>query len=122
MATRKNQHVGFDLAHTTQGVIGSISDLARRLALRTSVTEQLPVRTLQTNLRRPEAFVLAVVPFDKIPIDFGYAPEPGQRASARGAQQGARDNLRESQPGQALSEPTGILFAQLREGQVAQPG
>ena len=65
------------------------------------------------NLHRSETFVIAVVPFDQVAIDFGCGPEAGQFAGASGALQGTREDLHERQSGQPFAKPAGIAFATL---------
>ena len=77
MPARKNQDVAFDHAHAIHCLICPGSNLVRRFPARTAVAEQLPLWTHGMNFRRPEAFILAVVPFDQIAIDFGYSAEAG---------------------------------------------
>src|ERR1043166_3046935 len=76
---------------------------------------------LRMNLDRAEAFVLAVVPFDQIGIDFGRGAEAGQFARARGTLQGAREDLGKCQSGEPLPKPSGVAFATRRERQIGQP-
>src|SRR6266576_3679176 len=63
------------------------------------------------NLRRSETFVLAVVPFDQIAINFGCGPEATDFAGASGALQRTREDLRERKSGQPFAKPAGIAFA-----------
>src|SRR5271165_811201 len=81
MPVRKNQHVAFDRAHPAHDAIGASADLFRRFSSGAAVAELLPVRALRTNLGRTAALVLAVVPFDKVRVDFGGGPKAGQFAS-----------------------------------------
>jgi hypothetical protein len=55
-------------------------------------------------------FVLAIIPFDQIRVDFGHAAKAGQLASARGANQGTREHPLEFHTGQPLPKPSGIPF------------
>src|SRR5436309_7579774 len=75
---------------------------------------------LRMNLDRAETFVLAVVPFDQIVIDFGCGAEAGQFAGASGTLQGTRENLCKCQSGQPFPKPSGVAFATLGQGQIGQ--
>src|SRR5206468_2755895 len=74
------------------------------------------------NLHRSETFVLAVVPFDQIAIDFGCRPEAGQFAGPSGALQGTREDLRKGQSGEPFPKPTGVAFAALGQRQIGKAG
>jgi hypothetical protein len=43
----------------------------RRLTARAAVPKELPVRTFGADLHTAAAFIVAIVPLDKITIDFG---------------------------------------------------
>src|SRR5437879_3016867 len=73
------------------------------------------------NLHRSETFVLAVVPFDQITINFGSGPEAGQFTGTSCALQWACEDLREGQSGQAFAKPAGIAFATLGQGHIGKP-
>src|SRR6185436_3753440 len=66
---------------------------------------------LRMNLLGPETFVLSIIPFDQIAIDFGCGPEARQFAGASGALQGTREDLRESQSSEPFPKSAGIAFA-----------
>ena len=76
MAARKKQHVAVDGAHPAQDAIGAGADLVRRLASRTAVAEQLPIRALRVDLGRAKPLILAVDPFDKVRSISATAPKP----------------------------------------------
>jgi hypothetical protein len=56
---------------------------------RTTVSKELPIRSLQTDVGRAEPLVVAVVPFDQVWIDFGYVAEPGEFTGPARSLQGA---------------------------------
>ena len=72
------------------------------------------------NLDRAETFVLAVVPFDQIPIHFGCGAEAGQFTGASGTPQGPRENLCKCHSGQPFPQPSGVAFATLSQRQIGQ--
>src|SRR5258708_11270979 len=121
MSARKDQHIAFDRTHATHNVIGPRANVVRQFSAGAAVAKQLPVGAMCMNLHRSETFVLAVVPFDQIAIDFGCGRKAGQFAGASSALQGAREYLRERQSGQPFPKPTGIAFASLGERHIRKP-
>ena len=73
------------------------------------------------NLHRSETFVLAVVPFDQIAINFGRGSETSKFAGASGALQGTGEDLCERQSGQPFAQPPGIAFATLGQRHIGKP-
>src|SRR5437763_17126621 len=74
------------------------------------------------NLRRSKSFIVAVVPFDQIAIDFGGGREASQFTSASGALQWTSEDLRESQSGQPRSKVTCVEIASFGQRQVSKTG
>jgi hypothetical protein len=72
------------------------------------------------NIHGPQTFIIAVVPFDQIAINFCYGTEARQVIRASGALQMDLSHLREIQFGQPLSKPQGVAFATLRERQIGK--
>src|SRR5207253_8764849 len=85
-----------------------------------AVAEQLPFWALVMNLRRSKSFIVAVVPFDQIAIDFGGGREASQFTSASDALQWTSEDLRESQSGQPRSKVTCVALASLGQRQVSK--
>ncbi len=78
--------------HLTQAAyhtVGSLGDLGRHFTSRAAVAEKLPIRALRTDLDSTKAFISAVIPFQKIAVDFGHGPETGQFTGPDRALQGA---------------------------------
>jgi hypothetical protein len=65
-------------------VVSARGDLVRRFSTRAAVGEEIPIRAFDLDLGGPAAFVVAVVPFEQIAIDFGDSAEAGQVARPRG--------------------------------------
>src|SRR5205823_14926360 len=72
------------------------------------------------NLRGSKSFIIAVVPFDQITIDFGGSREAGQFTSASGALQWTSEDLRESQSGQPRSKVPCVALALFGQRQVSK--
>src|SRR5262249_56822450 len=69
VAARKEHHVTLDGADTAHHAIRSDADMVGRFPTGTAVAEDLPVRTLRTDLGGATPLVLAVVPLDQVGID-----------------------------------------------------
>ena len=73
------------------------------------------------NLIGADAFIVPVIPFDQIRIDFGHASKPRQFGCPSGALQRTRQDFDEKQCGQPRSKPYGIQFATFSERQIGKP-
>src|SRR6267378_122676 len=62
VSTREEQHISSSHFDAIQHIFGSCSYLGRRFASRAAVAEELPVRTLCTDLCRSATLICAVVP------------------------------------------------------------
>src|SRR5258708_35549488 len=82
----------------------------------------MPSRTLRVNVRRAEALIFAVVPFDEVPIDFGPGTKAGQLAGAGGALQRAGKDPREFQSLEPFSQAPGVTFSARRQRQIGEAG
>src|SRR5262249_20008845 len=65
VAARKEQPVAWYRADATDPPISPRSDLLGRLPSRTAVPEQLPIWMFRVDVNRAQAFVFAIVPFQK---------------------------------------------------------
>ena len=89
-ALEKSSTSPVDGAHARDHAIRARADLLRRLAARTAVAEELPVRALRVDLGRGAPLVVAVVPLDEVGVDVGAVAEARQLAgSARALQRAA---------------------------------
>jgi hypothetical protein len=77
MSAGKNQHIPGDCAQAVHNPIGSLGNLLWRFSSRRAVAEELPFRTLCMDLHASSAFIVAVVPFEQIWIDFSDSTEAG---------------------------------------------
>src|ERR1700757_743074 len=75
MPARKNQHIPLHIAKAVNYSMSSRVNLAWRLTARTSIAKQLPVRPLPPDLCTGTAFIVTVVPFDQVCVDFGFSSE-----------------------------------------------
>src|SRR5262245_57363530 len=78
--TGKNEHVVVDRPQALDDAVGSHAHIGRRFTSRASIMEQLPIRTLLMNVRRAATFVVAIVPFHQVPVDFDPIAKAGQFA------------------------------------------
>jgi hypothetical protein len=72
---RKKQDVSADLAYAAYNAIGAACYLLHRFTPRATVSEQLPVRVFRADLRRAQPFILTVVPFNQIGVNFSDGSE-----------------------------------------------
>src|SRR5215468_4070464 len=110
MATGKKQYVTTAGAQATYHPVGPGANLIRRFSSGATVTEQLPTGTLRKDLGRATAFILAVVPFVQVTIDFRHGSEASQLAGPSSALQRTGEHLGESQSFQPLSKPPGVAL------------
>src|SRR5215470_19096111 len=121
MTAGKNQNVPVDGAQAAHHPVGPRAYLIRRLSAGTTVAKYLPTGTFRKDLGRATAFILAVVPFVQVTIDFRHGSEASQLAGPARALQGTGEHLGESQSFQSLSEASGVALPALRERQVGGP-
>src|SRR5215469_13230777 len=104
MRAGEDQHVAVGRADPLDDAIGAGADRGRILAARTTVAEQVPVGAVFMNVVRLGAFVLAIIPLDRIGQNLGLAAEAGQLAGAAGTLQRAGKHLDEAEALEAAGE------------------
>src|SRR5580700_1235659 len=92
--------------------------LLDRLAIRNSVGKQEPVRTVAPNLGGRTAFVIAVIPFEKVGLDFCLRAEARYFAGAPRAFKGAHQHQTETLTCELFADPGGLHFAGRRERKI----
>src|SRR5207247_939272 len=95
MCARKQKHVALHRTRSSDHAIGAGRHVGRRFASGTSVEEQLPIGTLSMDLGTRASFVLAIVPFDEIRVDFGVCSKTGETGAADCPLQRAGENTSE---------------------------
>src|SRR5262249_21432895 len=118
VAARKEQHVAWYRADATDHAISPRSDLLGRLPSRTAVPEQLPIWMFRVDVNRAQAFVFAIVPFQKVSVHYGCGAKSGELASASCSLQGARKHLGERDSLQPVFKPAGNLLAVFRKRKI----
>src|SRR3974390_3462301 len=108
MPARKNQDIPLHRAHTAHHPMSPCVNLVRRFASWTAVAKQLPVRPFLADLGTGTALILTVVPFDQVPIDFGFSSEASQLAGPRGALQGTGKHPGKCQAFQPFAKPLSV--------------
>src|SRR5262249_37580207 len=86
----------------------------------TTIAKQLPVRALLVDVSGKTALILAIVPFDQVPVDFSHGAKASQLAGPGRTLQGAGKHLGESHSTQPFLQPTGIALATFGERQIGQ--
>jgi hypothetical protein len=120
MPARKKQHVSRNRAHSGDNSVCAFTDLLGHFPSGRAVPKQVPIRALGADFDTSEAFILAIIPFDEIGIDFSNGPKPGQLACPARASQRTREHLHENQSLEASAEPPGGLLALDREWEVGE--
>jgi len=115
VATREEQNVAGDPAHSLHYAVFPRSNVFWRFAPWAAVAEQVPVRAFGKDVSRVAAFVLAVVPFDQVTINLGYGSEPSELARPHAATQGTGKYLRKCHPVQPLTAPLRMALSVLGE-------
>jgi len=121
MPAGKEEYGAVDGARPVQDVVRSRSDVIHRLSPRRSVTEDIPAGTSRQDVFGGQAFIVAVIPFDQVAIDFRPLSETGQFACVASALQGAGKDAREFQSFEPFSQAARVTFAPLCEWQVSEP-
>src|SRR5262245_62284010 len=88
MPAGKQQHFTLHGAHTAHHAVCPEGHLLRRFTSGATIAEELPFRTLCTDLDSAQPLVLPIVPLNQVRIDFGGRAESGQFTSPKGALQG----------------------------------
>jgi hypothetical protein len=70
---------------SSNDLIDSRADLRRAFAAGAAVAEEHPVWCLRMDLFRGQSFVLPIVPFDEVGIDFSLGAEARELAGLSGA-------------------------------------
>src|SRR5262249_41664659 len=72
------------------------------------------------NVSGKATLILAIVPFEQVPVDFRHSTKASQLAGPGGTLQGAGKHLGESHSTQPFRKPTGIALATFCERQIGQ--
>jgi hypothetical protein len=115
MCAGEKQHVTCDGAHALYHSVGPRANLGWRFPSGAAITKQLPIRALLMDISRQATFILAIVPFEQVPVDFSHSSEAGQLAGPGGTPQRAGKHPGESQSPQPFRKPARIALATFRE-------
>src|SRR5437773_3513346 len=120
MRARKDQHITLDSAGAFHHTICSRANLFWRFPSGAAIPKQLPIRALPVNVSGKAALILAIVPFEQVPIDFSHSSKASQLAGPGGTLQRAGKHLGESYSTQPFLKPACIALAAFRERQVGK--
>src|SRR6516165_6847936 len=104
MTAREKQYVPGNPPHSANNSVRPGTDLLRRFASWTTVSEQVPVRTIPTLLSGITANLRAAAASTSVPNDLRDGTIPGQFACAARSLQWTRKHLRQKQSLKTLSE------------------
>src|SRR5436309_6258603 len=120
MPDGEQQHVTFDTAQAFHRAVRPRANLFWRFPSGAAIPKQLPIRALPVDVSGKATLILAIVPFEQVPIDFSHSSKASQLAGPGGTLQRAGKHLCESYSTQPFLEPAGITLATLRERQVGK--
>lgn len=89
--------------------------------MRTSIPEEILVRSHNTNVHRALSFVVAVIPLRQVRLDFGSRTQTGQITCSPCPLKWAREDAVESNGAEALSQLARVLFPSLGQRNVGSP-
>src|SRR3989454_8007815 len=96
MRARKDQHITLDSAHAFHHAVCPRAHLVRRFPSGAAIAKQLPIRALPVDVSGKATLILAVVPFEQVPVDCRHRAKASQLAGPGGPLQGAGQHLGES--------------------------
>src|SRR6266850_6365750 len=120
MPAGEKQHVTFDRAGAFQHTICPRTDLVRRLPSGAAIPKQLPVRALPVDVSSKATFILAIVPFEQVSVDFSHSSKASQLAGSGGTLQRAGKHPGERHSTQPFLEPARIALTPFCERQVSK--
>src|SRR5438874_2506798 len=120
MPAGEKQHVTFDTARAFHRAVRPRANLFWRFPSGAAIPKQLPIRALPVNVSGKATLILAIVPFEQVPVDFSYRSKSRQLAGPHRALQRAGKHLGESHSAQPFLKPAGIALAAFCERQVGK--
>src|SRR5262249_32440569 len=111
MSAGKKQYVPLHRARAFDRAVCPRPDLVRRFPSGASITKQLPLEALLVDISGEAALILAVVPFEQVPVDFGHSSKARQLAGSGSTLQRAGKHLGESHSAQPFLKPARIALA-----------
>jgi hypothetical protein len=109
MAMSKERDIPIDPPSSCDHPIGSLADLLRRFAPRTSIPEKQPAGHSLLDLLRRQSFILAIVPFEQIGIDRCIVDKPCQLEGFPCPSQRTDEHKRKSLLGEDRLKPLGKM-------------
>src|SRR5207248_7303507 len=110
MPAGEKQHVTFDTARAFHRAVRPRANLFWQFPSGAAITKQLPIRVLPVNVSGKATLILAIVPFEQVPIDFSHSSKPSQLAGPGGTLQRAGKHLGESYSTQPFLKPACIAL------------
>src|SRR4030095_4332626 len=120
MPAGEKQHVTLDTAHPFQRAVRRRANLFWRFPSGSAIPKQLQIRALLVNISGKATLILAIVPFEQVPVDFSHSSKAGQFAGPGGTLQRAGKHLCESYSTQPFLEPARITLATFCQRQVGK--
>src|SRR4029079_3419458 len=95
VAVGEDRDVAVDRQHLLDDAVAAGRDLGRGLTVRDAVAPQVPPGLLLADLRRRDALVVAVIPFEQVLAHLAAVAEPGEAGGLARAVERARQHQRE---------------------------
>lgn len=122
MTVGKESHISFEGTEMSDHPIRAGGNFGRHFTARTSVTEQVPIRSRSTNFRGTLSFIFAVFPLGQIRLYFRRGNQRSQGASLPGTLPRAGEHPGEGSSAETFSQLAGVLFASFGQWKVSAAG
>jgi hypothetical protein len=122
MTVGKESYISLEGTEMSDYPIGSVRNFGRHFTTRTSVTEQVPIRSRSTNFHGTLSFIFAVVPLGQIPLYFPRLNQRSQGASLPCTLPWAGEHPGEGSSAETFSQLAGVLFASFSQWKVSAAG
>src|SRR5262245_24209217 len=118
MSAGKKQYVSLHPARAFDRAVCPRPDLVRRFPSGASITKQLPLGALLVDISGEAALILAVVPFEQVPVDFSHSSKASQLAGPPRTLQRAGKHLSERHAAQPFLKSARIALATFCQRQI----
>jgi len=111
LTVRKEGDFSIKLSKVRYEPVGTIGDLSRRFTPRATIAEDIPVGAALADVHRAPTFVITIVPFGEVRLDFRILTQSNQSTSPLCPTTRAAEHMDEFCATQSLSKLSGLLFA-----------
>jgi hypothetical protein len=122
LAMREERDLSVQLSKMGYEPVGAVGNLSGSFTPGTTVAEDIPVRSALANVRRARAFVITIVPFGEVWLDFHILTQSNQSTSPLCPTTRATERIGESGTTQSPSKLSRFLFAMFGQRNVCATG